>query len=46
NNYYDIISMSYLFLSCTEILLNPYSGLDVKTNTKVTVLGLSYRTKW
>ncbi|EPC4698511.1 TPA: hypothetical protein ACSE38_003749, partial [Acinetobacter baumannii] len=26
--------------------LNPYSGLDVKTNTKVTVLGLSYRTKW
>ncbi|EPJ3292014.1 hypothetical protein, partial [Acinetobacter baumannii] len=25
---------------------NPYSGLDVKTNTKVTVLGLSYRTKW
>ncbi|EPJ8666553.1 hypothetical protein ACN6Q1_21980, partial [Acinetobacter baumannii] len=24
----------------------PYSGLDVKTNTKVTVLGLSYRTKW
>ncbi|WP_425291930.1 hypothetical protein, partial [Acinetobacter baumannii] len=23
-----------------------YSGLDVKTNTKVTVLGLSYRTKW
>ncbi|EPH0998182.1 hypothetical protein, partial [Acinetobacter baumannii] len=21
-------------------------GLDVKTNTKVTVLGLSYRTKW
>ncbi|EXH80543.1 outer membrane insertion C-terminal signal domain protein [Acinetobacter baumannii 23671] len=29
-----------------NILLNPYSGLDVKTNTKVTVLGLSYRTKW
>ncbi|WP_228157102.1 hypothetical protein, partial [Acinetobacter baumannii] len=29
-----------------NILLNPYAGLDVKTNTKVTVLGLSYRTKW
>ncbi|RLS16945.1 hypothetical protein CKN53_16355, partial [Acinetobacter baumannii] len=22
NNYYDIISMSYLFLSCTEIILS------------------------
>ncbi|MGU9609543.1 hypothetical protein ACV359_08010, partial [Acinetobacter baumannii] len=22
NNYYDIISMSYLFLSCTEIMFN------------------------
>lgn len=29
-----------------NILLNPYAGLDVKTNTKVTVLGLNYRTKW
>ncbi|MCG9513453.1 outer membrane protein transport protein [Acinetobacter pittii] len=29
-----------------NILLNPYAGLDIKTNTKVTVLGLSYRTKW
>lgn len=29
-----------------NILLNPYAGLDVKTNTKVTILGLNYRTRW
>ena len=29
-----------------NILLNPYAGLNVKTNTKVTLLGINYRTKW
>ena len=29
-----------------NLLLNPYAGMDVKTNTKVTVLGLNYRTRW
>lgn len=29
-----------------NLLLNPYAGLNVKTNTKVTVLGLNYRTRW
>ena len=29
-----------------NILLNPYAGLNVKTNTKVTILGLNYRTRW
>lgn len=29
-----------------NLLLNPYAGLDVKTNTKITLLGLSYRTRW
>jgi long-subunit fatty acid transport protein len=29
-----------------NILLNPYAGLDIKTNTKVTLLGINYRTKW
>ncbi len=29
-----------------NLLLNPYAGLNVKTNTKVTILGLNYRTKW
>ncbi|MCY6411682.1 outer membrane protein transport protein [Acinetobacter sp. VNH17] len=29
-----------------NILLNPYAGLDVKTNTKVTLLGINYRTRW
>ncbi|WP_445116399.1 putative pilus system OmpP1/FadL family transporter FilD [Acinetobacter sp. WZC-1] len=29
-----------------NLLLNPYAGLDVKTNTKVTILGLNYRTRW
>jgi long-subunit fatty acid transport protein len=29
-----------------NLLLNPYAGLDVKTNTKVTLLGINYRTKW
>lgn len=30
----------------SNILLNPYAGLDVKTNTKVTILGINYRTRW
>lgn len=29
-----------------NLLLNPYAGLNVKTNTKVTILGIAYRTKW
>ena len=29
-----------------NILLNPYAGLNIKTNTKVTILGLNYRTRW
>ncbi|WP_423855690.1 OmpP1/FadL family transporter [Acinetobacter guillouiae] len=29
-----------------NVLLNPYAGLNVKTNTKVTILGLNYRTRW
>jgi long-subunit fatty acid transport protein len=29
-----------------NILLNPYAGLNVKTDTKITILGLNYRTRW
>jgi long-subunit fatty acid transport protein len=29
-----------------NLLLNPYAGLNVKTNTKVTILGINYRTRW
>ncbi|XID75367.1 OmpP1/FadL family transporter [Alkanindiges sp. WGS2144] len=29
-----------------NLLLNPYAGLDIKTNTKVTILGIAYRTVW
>ncbi len=29
-----------------NILLNPFAGLNMKTDTKITILGLSYRTKW
>ncbi|TCM60232.1 long-subunit fatty acid transport protein [Acinetobacter calcoaceticus] len=29
-----------------NILLNPYAGLNIKTNTKVTILGLNYRKRW
>lgn len=29
-----------------NILLNPYAGLDIKTDTKVYLLGLNYRTRW
>lgn len=29
-----------------NVLLNPYAGLNVKTDTKVTILGLNYRTRW
>ncbi|CAB1216875.1 putative pilus system OmpP1/FadL family transporter FilD [Acinetobacter bouvetii] len=35
--------------NCTgvnNLLLNPYAGLNVKTDTKVTILGLNYRTRW
>jgi Long-chain fatty acid transport protein len=29
-----------------NILLNPYAGMNVKTDTKITILGLNYRTRW
>lgn len=29
-----------------NLLLNPYAGLNVKTSTKVTILGIAYRTTW
>ncbi|MDQ8936458.1 putative pilus system OmpP1/FadL family transporter FilD [Acinetobacter rudis] len=29
-----------------NIILNPYAGLDIKTNTKVTIVGLNYRKRW
>lgn len=29
-----------------NLLLNPYAGLNVKTNTKITILGIAYRTMW
>lgn len=29
-----------------NLLLNPYAGMNVKTNTKVTILGINYRTRW
>ncbi|WP_425918175.1 OmpP1/FadL family transporter [Acinetobacter sp. TSRC1-2] len=29
-----------------NILLNPYAGLNIKTDTKITILGLNYRTRW
>lgn len=29
-----------------NLLLNPYAGLDIKTSTKVTILGIAYRTRW
>ena len=29
-----------------NLLLNPYAGLNVKTDTKITFFGLSYRTRW
>jgi long-subunit fatty acid transport protein len=29
-----------------NLLLNPYAGLNVKTNTKITILGIAYRTVW
>lgn len=32
--------------SINNLLLNPYAGLNVSTNTKVTILGLNYRTRW
>lgn len=29
-----------------NIIYNPYAGLDIKTDTKITLLGLAYRTRW
>lgn len=29
-----------------NLLLNPYAGLNVKTASNITILGLSYRTRW
>lgn len=29
-----------------NLILNPYAGLNVRTNTQVTILGINYRTRW
>lgn len=29
-----------------NLLLNPYAGMNVKTDTKITILGFNYRTRW
>lgn len=45
----NIPANSSCLSNCTgvnNILLNPYAGLNVKTDTKVTILGLNYRTRW
>lgn len=36
-------------LNCTgldNIVYNPYAGLDVKTEAKISMLGIAYRTRW
>ena len=45
----NIPANSSCLSNCTgvnNILLNPYAGLNVKTDTKITILGLNYRTRW
>lgn len=29
-----------------NVVLNPYAGLNIKTNTKVTIVGLNFRQRW
>lgn len=29
-----------------NLLLNPYAGLDIRTSTRILILGISYRTRW
>lgn len=29
-----------------NLILNPYAGLDVKTNASIVILGIAYRTRW
>jgi long-subunit fatty acid transport protein len=29
-----------------NIILNPYAGLDVKTEANIFILGIAYRTRW
>jgi long-subunit fatty acid transport protein len=29
-----------------NLLLNPYAGLNIKTSTRILILGISYRTRW
>lgn len=29
-----------------NLILNPYAGLDVKTNASIIILGIAYRTRW
>lgn len=29
-----------------NLILNPYAGLDVKTNATIVILGIAYRTRW
>lgn len=30
----------------TNIIYNPYAGLDIKTSANITIFGLAYRTRW
>lgn len=32
--------------SLTNVVYNPYAGLDIKTQARITVVGLAYRTRW
>jgi len=32
--------------SLTNIIYNPYAGLDIKTQARITILGIAYRTRW
>ncbi|WP_228133051.1 H-NS family nucleoid-associated regulatory protein, partial [Acinetobacter baumannii] len=43
NNYYDIISMSYLFLSCTESVEPRYRN---KNNAEETWTGRGKQPRW
>jgi len=29
-----------------NLLLNPYAGLNIKTSTRIVILGIAYRTRW
>jgi len=45
----DIPANTSLLTNSTAVdnlVLNPYAGLDVKTNTKLGILGIAFRTRW